>query len=159
MNDTKVEWSYNCLTAGIHHGRPETLWNLPLLQATVMFSIDELKEMVIARIYNDALQYINHSHFVQKGTGAIVKLPQEWADQIKQIADELYLDVLKTKLMEISQYYASSFWHNDVEGVIERIKANNLSSNYYPLHSHDTINMLCRILGTSSSQKISTKQA
>jgi hypothetical protein len=41
--ESKINWGYNCLTAGIHHGRPEPLWNLPLLQAFMMFGVDGLK--------------------------------------------------------------------------------------------------------------------
>src|SRR4051794_24692578 len=48
----EINWGYNCLTAGIHHGRPEALWNLPLYYAaTVLFDKDTLKEIVISRIY------------------------------------------------------------------------------------------------------------
>src|SRR4051812_32731468 len=54
-----INWGFNCLTQGVHHGRPEALWNIPLnYAATKLFDKDTLKEIVISRIYNDAMQYV-----------------------------------------------------------------------------------------------------
>jgi hypothetical protein len=142
--NTEINWGYNCLTVGIHHGRPETLWNLPLLQAaTHMFSADELKELVISRIYTDALIMVNR--------GDEPRPSEAWAKKVKELAEERYSNTLQRKIGEISTYYKSSTYKNDVQGVVERVKDNRLNPRYEPLHPHDTINMLCRILGSSSS--------
>src|SRR3954465_6165533 len=56
-----INWGYNCLTSGVHHGRPEAIWNIPLLYAaTEVFRRDILRELVISRIYNDAMQMVEH---------------------------------------------------------------------------------------------------
>jgi hypothetical protein len=144
---TDIEWGYNCLTVGIHHGRPEKIWNLPLIHATWMFSEAELKELVISRIYNDAMMYVEH--------GEEPRLPKEWADRVKELAEEMYLRTLKVKVGEINRYYASPEWRNEVEGVIKRVENNKLNPHYEPLHPHDTINLLCRIIGSSCSRKAS----
>jgi hypothetical protein len=139
-----INWGYNCLTVGIHHGRPEVLWNLPLLQAaTHMFSADELKELVISRIYTDALIMVNR--------GDEPRPSEAWAEKVKELAEERYSNTLQHKIGEISTYYKSSTYKNDVQGVVERVKDNRLNPHYEPLHSHDSINMLCRIIGVSSS--------
>ena len=159
MTQSEIEWGYNCLTLGVHHGRPEALWNLPLLQATVIFRMNDLEQIVITRIYNDAMQYVEHNRSIiveQVGTDERTKMvfTQEWANQVKQIAEKKYLKHLKHKLGELTRYYNSPIWRQDIDGVIERIKEDKLGSSYQPLHSHDSINMLCRIIGVSSSREV-----
>ena len=151
----QIEWGYNCLTAGIHHGRPEDIWNLPLLQTTYMFTPVQFQQLVVARIYNDAMQFVEHSPFQQKGTGATVRFTQEWADKVKEIAGPLVLTAYQRKIGEISEYYRSPEFKRDLDQVIERNQENNLNPGYKVLHGHDTINMLCRIVGTSASIKAS----
>src|SRR3954464_6788954 len=82
--ESKINWGYNCLTAGIHHGRPEPLWNLPLFQASMMFGTDGLKHLVVARIFTDAMQFVEHCmepqmpmQFVEHGV--VPQMPTEWA--------------------------------------------------------------------------------
>lgn len=151
--EAKINWGGNCLTSGIHHGRPEPLWNLPLIQAIHMFSADELKDLVVYRIYTDALIFVNCSPFTQKGTGQTVKFTQEWAEKVKEIAEKHYANVLQHKVGEISNYYKSPSWKRDVEDVVERVKDNRLNPNYEPQHGHDSINMLCRILGVRAESE------
>jgi hypothetical protein len=155
MTDTNTEpeinWGYNCLTVGIHHGRPEALWNLPLLQAYEIFKEEALKELVVDRIYSDAVMFVHHSPFTQKGTGQTVTITQEWAEKTKEIAEKRYSHVLQVKIDELEQYYNSPYWARDVADAVARAKKNKLNPYWAPLHSHDSINMLCRILGTSAS--------
>jgi hypothetical protein len=80
MTETDIEWGYNCLTDGVHHGRPEAIWNIPLGYAKQIYGDIVLREMEV--------------------TG--------------------------------------------------RIKREELNRGYAPLHGHDTINMLCRIIGMSA---------
>jgi len=142
-SEPEINWGYNCLTTGVHHGRPEALWNMPLLQMTYIFNPDEIKELIVYRIYTDALIYVHR--------GSDPRPTEQWAERIKEIAEERYLNVLQLKIGEITKYYESPAWHRDVHGVIERIKNNRLNPRYQPLHSHDSINMLCRIVGVSAS--------
>jgi hypothetical protein len=130
-------WGYNCLTHGIHHGRPEAIWNLPLLQAVNIFTADELEELVVWRIHADATFYV-HSRVDPR-------LTPEWAEKIKDCAKELYQHALEAKVSELRKYYASSQRHRDMQETVERVGY----SNYQPLHGHDSINMLCRIIGSS----------
>ena len=139
----EIEWGYNCLTQGVHHGRPEKLWNLPLIQAAHMFSGDQLRELVVYRIYTDALIYVN--------CGVEPRPSEEWAEKVKKFAEDLYSNVFQRKIGEVSEYYRSSECTRDQLKVIERVKDNRLNPNYEPLHPHDSINMLCRIIGTSAS--------
>lgn len=154
---TDIEWGFNCLTGYIHHGRPEKIWNLPLLQTTYMFRVDQIQELAVDRIYNDAMQYVERSPFVQKETGESVVFTQEWADKVKEIAATLVLDVYQKKVDEIAKFYRSPGFRRDVEGVIERNKHNKLNAHYEPLHSHDTLNLLCRIVGTSADHQAVTE--
>jgi len=147
--DTEINWGFNCLTTGIHHGRPEALWNLPLFQATHMFSAEDLKELVISRIYTDALI------FVHRGQTDRRIVTEEWATCIKELATAKYSNVLQHKIGEISRYYRSPECKRDQKGVVNRIKDNRLNPKYQPLHGHDSINMLCRILGTECSREAS----
>src|SRR4051812_631294 len=149
-----VNWGYNCLTGGVHHGRPEAIWNLPLLQANAIFDLSDLQKIVVTRIYNDAMQYVNRSPFIQKGTEAQTSYAKEWAEQIKTLAEEKFEDLYNAKLDELHLYYTDSAWLHEVAETIERITNDNLNSYYQPLHSHDSINMLCRILGTSCSRLV-----
>lgn len=147
MTDTSTEinWRYNCLTTGVHDGRPEPLWNLPLVQAIHMFSADDLKDLVIYRIYTDALIYVN--------CGLEPRPSKEWAEKIKEVAEERYSRTLQHKIGEIAQYYESPMWKREVTGVVERVKNNRLNPNYEPRHGHDSINLLCRILGVGAAQE------
>lgn len=137
-----IEWGYNCLTQGVHHGRPEKIWNLPLLYATEIYSKEELQQLVISRIFNDAMQYVEH------GEGDQTK---GWANRIKELATERYLRTLQVKVGEIDIYYTSLQFQQDAQDAIERVQNNKLNPGYAPLHPHDSINMLCRILGTGCS--------
>lgn len=139
----EINWGYNCLTTGVHHGRPEALWNVPLFQAVHMFDADTLKDLVVYRIYTDALIYVH--------CGAEPRPTKEWAEKIKDQAEKRYPNALQHKIGEIVNYYKSPTFQNDVKDVVKRVKDNRLNPHYEPLHSHDTINMLCRIIGTSSA--------
>lgn len=144
-----INWGYNCLTDGVHHGRPEQLWNLPLLQATIMFEFDELKDIVVTRIYNDALQFANHPEMAgfNEGDGNAVK---KWAKRVKEAAEKGYDRTLEKQIDELHTYYTSRSWRQDVEGVVERLKKDKLNPHYHPLHGHDTVNLLCRIIGQNA---------
>lgn len=159
MTDTNTEpeinWGYNCLTTGIHHGRPEALWNLPLLQAYEILKDKALEELVIDRIYSDAMFFVERSPFTQAGTGQTVTISKEWAEKTKEIAEKRYSHVLQVKIDELEQYYNSPYWARDVANAVARAKKNKLNPYWAPLHSHDSINMLCRILGQSASMEAS----
>jgi hypothetical protein len=142
MTETEIEWGYNCLTDGVHHGRPEAIWNIPLGYARQIYGDIVLREMVVARIYNDAMQIVEH-HFEAGFT-------KEWAERIKETANEIFPDVLDSKLKELNDYYQSHGWVRDIQEVTGRIKREELNRGYAPLHGHDTINMLCRIIGMSA---------
>lgn len=143
---TDINWGYNCLTGGIHHGRPEAIWNLPLLQAVRMFSRDALEEIVITRIYQDAMVFVVHGGD---------DFTQEWADAIKANAEQNYMPILQVKVGELTKYYESDRYQRDVASAVERFKQGKLNPHYEPLHGHDTVNMLCRILGSGSEGKVS----
>src|SRR4051812_14868351 len=103
-----INWGYNCLTAGVHHGRPEAIWNIPLVYAaTVVFDRATLQELVISRIYNDAMQYVEYGD-----TDHSITTP-EWVNRVKGRAEELYLNTLTQKVGEITKYYDSSSWQHD----------------------------------------------
>lgn len=144
---TEINWGYNCLTYGVHHGRPEAIWNLPLLQTTFMFTPVQLQALVVDRIYNDAMLYVKH--------GKEPRRPKEWADQIKECAGPLVLPLYQKKVGEITQYYRSSSFKRDLDGVIERNQMNKLNPFYAPLHDHDTINLLCRMVGQGAMYEAS----
>lgn len=148
----KINWRQNCLTAGPHDGRPEAIWNLPLMQTTFMFTPIQLQALVVDRIYNDAMQYVKSSPFTQQGTEASVRFTPEWADEIKELAGPRVLPVYQQKVGELSKYYLSSPFKKDMDGVVERNKLNKLNPRFAPLHGHDTINMLCRIVGVGCSR-------
>jgi hypothetical protein len=152
----QINWGYNCLTQGIHHGRPEAIWNLPLLQASQMFTVEQLKELVVDRIYNDAMQFVNQDQkFIEEGARESVSYSKEWADKVKEIADSHFLTRYQNTLGAVTDYYRSPEFKRDLDGVIERNKQNKLNPGYQPLYIHDTINLLCRMIGTSSSIKAS----
>jgi hypothetical protein len=151
----KINWGYNCLTTGVHHGRPETLWNIPLLHALRIFSGEVFFDLVVARIYNDAMQYVEHSPFTQKETDQSVQFTQEWADRVRDLSAKKFTNTLKTKVGEISKYYDSPSWERESQEAVRWIHENKLNSNYKPLHGHDSINMFCRIIGVSSSREAS----
>lgn len=140
---TEINWGYNCLTHNVHHGRPEAIWNLPLLQTMKMFSPVQLQQLVVDRIYNDAMQYVEH--------GNKPRPSKEWAEKIKEVAAPLVFNVYQRKIAEITKYYLSPGFKHDLDDVVNLNKQNKLNPNYAPLHDHDTINMLCRIVGVSSS--------
>lgn len=145
----EINWGYNCLTAGIHHGRPEALWNLPLLYAaTVLFDKESFKEIVISRIYNDAMQVVTEKVDLARFDAA-------WAQRVRDHAEEHYDRTLQRKVGELSNYYKSPGFKGDVERVVDLVKDNRLNVFYEPLHSHDSINLLCRILGVSASRAVS----
>jgi hypothetical protein len=146
MNTTEIEWGYNCLTSGVHHGRPEKIWNLPLFQATYMFSAQDLKELIIYRIYTDAMIYVHR--------GDKPRPSEAWANKVKESAEELYPNVIWRKITEITEYYSSPEFKREQKRVVERVKDHRLNPHYEPLHPHDSINLLCRIVGTSAARKV-----
>jgi len=144
---TEINWGYNCLTVGIHHGRPEPIWNLPLLQATHMYTVEQLKQLVVDRIYNDAMQFVEH--------GEEPRPSREWAEKVKEHADSMFLTRYQHTLGEVVNYYRSPEFKRDFDQVIHRNQQDNLNPGYKPLHGHDSINLLCRMLGTKASIKAS----
>jgi hypothetical protein len=44
-------------------------------------------------------------------------------------------------------------FHSDMENIVELIERDKLNPHYEPLHPHDTINLLCRILGVGAEIK------
>lgn len=149
MTDQTItpDWSTNCLTAGIHHGRQEALWQLPLRYAALeLFTKEELKQLVLARIFDDAMQYAEFGS---------EQFDEDWAKRVKADAEEHYDRVLQHKIGEIGNYYKSHSWRGDVERAIERVEVGKLNPGYQPLHGHDSINLLCRILGQPASIKAS----
>ena len=141
MSTTEINWGYNCLTNGIHHGRPETIWNLPLGYATSIFQSHGLKSLVIARIYNDAVQIVDHND----------NFDNAWAIRVREIAEERYDNALQLKVGELSNYYNSKEWELEQHETAMRVIEGKLNPGYEPLHPHDSINLLCRIIGTSAS--------
>jgi hypothetical protein len=143
MMDQEINWGFNCLTTGSHHGNPETIWNIPLGYAVQIYARDVLEEMVVSRIYNDAMQFVEH--------GVEPRPSQAWADRVKEIARERFGDTLDAKVKDLSAYYQSEMWARDTKDAAERIQRNKLNPHYEPLHSHDSINLLCRMIGVGSS--------
>lgn len=141
----EINWGYNCLTEGVHHGRPETIWNLPLNYAIGLFSKQQLALLVLTRIHRDALQITLHNE----------RFDTEWANRVRAYAEKKYDITLQHKVGEISLYYKSPGFKADLDRVVELVEKDHLNVFYEPLHSHDSINMLCRILGVSSSIKAS----
>lgn len=137
-----IDWNQNCLTQGVHDGRQESLWQMPLGYAQKIYGGSVLAEMVIARVYNDAMQVVEHS-----SEEAFTK---EWAERVKEIVSERFQDVFESKLKELSDYYKSSMFKRDTLDAVDRIERQKLNPNYEPLHHHDSINLLCRILGVSA---------
>lgn len=142
MEKEKIDWYQNCLTGGIHSGRDGALWSLPLGYAAQIFEAKTLREIVLERIYSDAMQLVRH------GEG----FTQEWADGVKQKAEEMYERTLQRKVEEFRNYYLTPGWEADQERTVRLIKEDKLNILYEPLHGHDSINLLCRIIGVSSSR-------
>lgn len=140
----EINWGYNCLTPGIHHGRPELLWNLPILQAVEMFTPENLKAIVLGRIHTDALIMVNRLE--SKGEW----MTEEWAQRLRDHAEDRYVPYLESKLDEIRTYYKSASYERNQVDMVVRVLDNRLNPHYNPLHAHDSLNMLCRILGLSA---------
>ena len=140
MSTTEINWGYNCLTQGVHHGRPEPLWNLPLNYAIGLFGKNQLALLVLTRIHRDALQITLHNE----------QYTTEWANRVRAHAEEHYDRTLQHKVGEISTYYKSSGFKADLDRVVELVEKDQLNVFYEPLHGHDSINMLCRIIGVNA---------
>jgi hypothetical protein len=144
LPEKPINWGYNCLTQGIHHGRPEALWTMPLMEAVRYFPGAALQELVISRIYHDALLYVNHGS---------PRRPHEWAEKIEEHAEKIFRNRLQQKVGELDKYYKSENFRKDITDAAGWYTDNKLNPGYVPMHSHDSINMLCRIIGTSASIK------
>src|SRR3954469_22679344 len=129
----EINWRHNCLTAGVHDGRPDALWNLPLNYAIQLFSKNQLALLVLTRIHRDALQITLHNE----------QFTTEWAKRVRAHAEEHYDRTLQHKVGEISTYYTSPSFKADVDRIVELVEKDTLNWGYEPLHDHDSINMLC----------------
>lgn len=144
-DDREIDWRQNCLTAGVHDGRPEAIWNIPLGYAVQIYHREMLRDLVIARIYSDAMQIVEHND----------KFDQAWALRVQSHAQKKYDHTLQHKVGELSNYYKSSMFESDSDGAVRRFAEGKLNPFYAPLHNHDTINMLCRIIGVRASREAS----
>lgn len=154
METTEINWRQNCLTGGVHDGRPDAIWNVPLLYAaTVLFKKESLEQLVISRIYNDAMQLVEASPFVQHGTDETVTFTEKWANRVQENAEQFYMSTLQHKVGELFNYYREVRFEEEMFEAARRNKEGKLNWHYEPLHSHDTINMFCRILGVKSEMK------
>lgn len=139
----KIDWTQNCLTQGIHNGRDGELWNMPLgYAAQHVFRAATLRELVIQRIYWDAVQFVEHGD---------LSFTMAWALDVKNRAEELYPARLQVTIGKLSNYYKSEQWGREQEQVAQIVRQNKLNENYAALHTHDTINQLCRQIGVSAS--------
>lgn len=144
-----VNWTWNCLTDGIHNGRPEAIWKLSLIQTTYMFTPAQLQQLVVDRIYNDAMQIAEHSDNPS--------MFEKWAEKTKEIAGPMVLEIYQRKVAEITEYYRSRMFKGDLDMAIELNKNNKLNPRYEPSHGHDTLNLLCRIVGDSAKRQASAE--
>lgn len=142
-DDQEINWGYNCLTNGIHHGRPEAIWNIPLNYAISIYSAQTLKSLVIARVYTDALQIVGYNDAYNDA----------WATRVRENAEQIYDHTLTHKVGELSNYYKSPQFARDAEDAVRRVIDDKLNPFYAPLHGHDSVNMLCRIVGSGASQR------
>lgn len=140
-----INWSANCLTRGVHSGRQEAIWTMPLLHAASVFLAIDIEALVSARIYNDAMQLAEH------GTG----YTKEWAERMREMAKVRCFELLTAKTAEIQEYYTSASWRNEVEMGIKLLQEDKLNERYKPLHSHDSLNLFCRILAQSCDYNVS----
>lgn len=140
MNTTEIDWSQNCLTDSVHGGRDGDIWHIPLLYASMVIPSDALEEIVISRIYNDAMQIVGISEI----------RTEQWAEHVKQHAEKRYRRTLNSKLAELRNYYASPSWKLDMQRAGMYVTRDILNPGYAPLHNHDTVNLLCRILGMTA---------
>lgn len=137
----EINWGYNCLTTGIHHGRPEAIWNMPLTTAIVAIPAADLEELVVMRIYNDAMQLVHHG---------INPSSDDWARGVRDHARSIFAHRLQVKVGEIYNFYTNSMWRNDMHDAVKLSSENKLNPHFNPLHPHDSINLLCRIIGSSA---------
>jgi len=140
-----IEWGHNCLTVGVHHGRPEAIWNLPLNYAVILFSKAQFAELVLSRIHWDALQITLHNE----------EYTTEWANRVRACAEARYDRTLQHTVGEIATYYKSPERASDLDRIVSLVSEDKLNAHYEPLHNHDSINMLCRILGVKASREAS----
>ena len=140
MRNTEIDWTQNCLTGGIHKGRNGALWPMPLGYAVHLYDFDTLKDIVIARIYSDAKQLIENND----------KYDLAWADKIKENAEKAYYTTFQSKLDDLGDYYNSAIFRNDHKTIVRLVEEDKLNPGFEPLHSHDTINLLCRIIGVQA---------
>jgi hypothetical protein len=155
LNVTDIDWTQNCITRGIHNGRPEPIWNLPLTTVRVAYPSDELKELILDRIYQDAMQYVDNSPFQQEGVDEVVRYEQSWAQELRDKAKEIYQVWLERKLGELLHFYTSPTWRETIHGTVQLAKEGKLNKHFFPLHSHDSINLFCRILAIQAVLEIS----
>lgn len=142
FNSLQINWRQNCLTNGPHDGRPEAIWQIPIRYAAMsVFDREDLKVLVLSRIYNDAMQMVANNDTID----------EEWADLVVAIAKKRYDTQLQAKVGELTNYYNSENFKRDISDAVARVQVDKLNPYFVPLHTHDTINMLCRILGVSSS--------
>lgn len=143
MSNDNIDWGQNCLTKGVHNGRDGALWGIPLGYAVSIFEAEALQELVVVRIYSDAMQMVRH------GEG----FTMEWAAAVKHYAELMYQHTLQSKIDELSKYYATQGWKSEQRLTLRLVTVSKLSVHYEPLHSHDTINLLCRIIGVGAEHK------
>lgn len=154
--EAPLEWGYNCLTQGVYHGRPEALWNLPLLQAAGIFPRQSFEEIIISRIYNDAMQFVNRDReFIEQGARETVSYSEEWADKVKELAQKHLRTTVQNMAVEIQNYYDSPEWKRETFHLADLVEENKLNPHHKPLHPHDSLNMVCRILGTKMAREAS----
>jgi hypothetical protein len=146
VDENEINWGFNCLTTGIHHGRPEAIWNIPLLHAIHIYHREMLRDLVISRIHKDALQFTLHN---QEYTTA-------WANRVRAIAQEKYRTTIQHTVGELSNYYNTPEFERGSDQAARLFAEDKLNPGYKPLHGHDSINMLCRILGTKASREASS---
>lgn len=161
---SEADWRRNCLFPGVYTGRIEPLWILPLFQAAYMYGKEELEELVIARIYNDAMQLVEDRNqfgdtertvWVQVRNGERTIFDQEWAEKVRDNARKHYMTMLRHTVGKISHYYQSPEWKEEQLRVVETVQKGTYGQYFGPHHEHDSINMLCRILGTRAARSVS----
>lgn len=137
----KVNWGYNCLTAGVHHGRQTDTWREPLKGLLDNLTVGEIMQTVSQRIKDDAQQYADVG-MLECGVDAVM------IEFNKIDFGEWYL----LHLVALEGHYKQLGMPLGERYMEDR------PTLYMHQLDQDSLNMVCRILGQRACIRAHSKQ-
>lgn len=137
---TDIDWSKNCITAGVHNGDGGLEFRTSL--SDIDLSDETIYSMVEKKVKDDAQQYVDHAGFTQ-----------EWADLIVALWEGPFEDALKDARENGVRWQRELKDTEELYGKERRDRYQEKRNATVNSSWNDHVTYICRVCGTSAARR------